>query len=146
MKNVMLIGLMLCGLWEVWSEQPDGGMSSVTLEASNAVEAIEKSIDRSTDRHVQIKSIREVKQVLPIYEIWANGYVYAGESDTVENAPPAVGKGWSGKGPTNRNGISWSTDKPHQMLGSRNMRSHLERILDRSPEIPELTIKQVGRE
>jgi len=125
MENMKILALVASlGLWQVWSEAKDGGMTCVEVTAVNALQAIEKSISKSADRDRQITAIREVKEAVPVYEIYANGYAYEGESDAEK-------------------GIKWG-DKPYRIEGVRNMRSHLEKILDRHPDEPEITIKRVA--
>jgi hypothetical protein len=63
------------------------------------------------------------------YQIKVNGVGYAGESEQSELATPRH-TGWTGMSPQTRSVLTFSGE-PISIPGTRNMKSHLERILSR---------------
>lgn len=80
----------------------------------------------------------------PTYRITVDGRGYAGESTDVETADPGLANGWSGADrPQQVNGIQFG--EPVDIVGIRNLRSHVERILRRIGDSQEIVIRRVER-
>ena len=68
---------------------------------------------------------------MKVWSIRVNGVPYCGEASDSEPAPPRPA-GWTGKSSATRNRIVLSNElDPLRIEGNRNLRSHLDRILDR---------------
>ena len=135
--KLFFIVAALCGVFRVSQESYDGLDRTIfTVEAKDIVEAIRKAKPSPERRIIKIE------EVMNAFEIYADGKAYSGESDLVENAPPTVGVGWTGKGPSTRSGIVWGGE-PWVCEGERNLRSHLERIMRRDLWMDEIVIRKV---
>jgi len=135
--KLFFIVAALCGVFRVSQESYDGlDRTSFTVEANDIVEAIHKA------RHSPGCRIIKVEEQMDVFEIYADGEAYSGGSELVENAPPTVGAGWTGNGPSTRSGIVWGRE-PLACEGARNLRSHLDRIMRQDLWMDEIVIRKV---
>jgi hypothetical protein len=79
---------------------------------------------------------------LPVYHVIVDGRGYAGESCEVEASAAGPGGGWSGARPRECSGIQFGS--PVDIVGVRNLTSHLERIIRRIGESREIVIRRQG--
>lgn len=67
------------------------------------------------------------------YNIFLNKQPYMGELPECSEAAPPRHTGWTGHSPTTRGKLHFggTKDTPLRISSNRNLRSHMERILDR---------------